>query len=141
MEETVVVLAASAVVCDRYGRVLLIKRAQEPGKGLWSVPGGSVQPGETLEAAAAREALEETGLQVSIGPELWSLRIPTGDGRTYEIHDFAAVVMGGTMTAGDDADEVRWVDPSELESLALTDNLADYLRDAGLIPAVPQNGS
>lgn len=130
------VLAASAVICDPDGRVLLIKRGQDPGKGLWSVPGGSVDPGETLAEAAAREALEETGLEVSIGRELWNLRIPTGDGRIYEIHDFEAAVLGGTLTAGDDAEEARWVTPDELDQLPLTDNLATYLRDAGLIPTL-----
>lgn len=135
MEDATVVLAASAVICDSEGRVLLIKRGNEPGKGLWSVPGGCVDPGESLAEAAAREAKEETGLEVNVERELWSLRVPTGDGRMYEIHDFAASVIGGTLAAGDDADEVRWVTPDELDELALTDNLDEYLRNAGLIPA------
>ncbi len=127
-----VVLAASVVVCDEQGRVLLVRRGTEPGRGLWSVPGGKVDPGESLPEAAAREALEETGLRVEVGRELWSLTIPTGDGRLYEIHDFAATVTGGVLLPGDDADEARWVADHELDTLPLTDDLATYLREAGV---------
>ncbi len=72
------VLAASAVITDSHGRVLLALRGTEPEKGRWSVPGGSVEPGGTLAEAAAREAFEETGLLVEIGRELWMVEIPTG---------------------------------------------------------------
>ncbi len=128
-----VVLAASAVVTDGAGRVLLIKRGKEPQKGRWSVPGGSVEPGESLQAAAAREVLEETGLQVSIGLELWSLTTPTADGRLFEIHDFAATVTGGDLRAADDADDARWVHLEELDGLPLTVGLASYLRRPGIV--------
>ncbi len=128
-----IVLAASAVITDDAGRVLLVKRGTEPEKGRWSVPGGSVEVGETLADAARREAFEETGLRVSIGRELWCVTIPSGDGRTFEVHDFAATVTGGHLTAGDDADDVRWVTAAELDRLPLTANLADYLRGAGVI--------
>lgn len=128
-----VVLAASAVVTDGKGRVLLVKRGNEPQRGRWSVPGGSVEPGESLREAAAREVLEETGLEVSIGPELWSLTTPTVDGRMFEIHDFAATVTGGFLLAGDDADDARWVHVEELKDLPLTADLPEYLRRAGVI--------
>ena len=126
-----VVLAASAVIFDGRGRVLLVKRGKEPQKGRWSVPGGSVEPGETLMEAAAREVREETGLTVIVGPELWSFSTPTADGRIYEIHDFAATVTGGELVAADDADDVRWVSPDELQDLPLTVDLPAYLRRAG----------
>jgi len=80
-----VVLAASAVITDDAGRVLLVLRGTEPEKGRWSVPGGSVESGETLAEAAAREAFEETGLRVSVGRELWCVTIPAGDGRVFEV--------------------------------------------------------
>lgn len=131
---TDVVLAAGAVVVDAQGRVLLVKRGEEPEKGRWSVPGGSVDPGETLVEAAAREAYEETGLHVEIIRELWVATVPTGDGRQFEIHDFLATVTGGTLTAGDDADDARWIDPNELDALPLTTGLADYLERAGVVP-------
>lgn len=128
-----VVLAASAVITDGAGRVLLVKRGKDPQKGRWSVPGGSVEPGESLEEAAAREVLEETGLLVSVGRELWSLTTPTADGRLFEIHDFAATVTGGFLMAGDDADDARWVHPDDLDTLPLTVGLVQYLRRAGII--------
>ncbi|MBA4609080.1 NUDIX hydrolase [Aeromicrobium sp. Marseille-Q0843] len=123
--------AAGAVVVDD-GRILLVRRGREPGRGLWSVPGGRVEPGESLEAACAREVLEETGLTVTVGPELWVVRLPTGDGREFEIHDFAATVTGGALLAGDDADEAAWFPLGELGTLPLVDSLLDHLRRAGL---------
>ncbi|QCU76903.1 NUDIX domain-containing protein [Citricoccus sp. SGAir0253] len=131
------ILAAGAVISDEAGRVLLVLRGREPQRGRWSVPGGRVEPGETLEQAAAREALEETGLRVRVGRELWWLRIPTGDGRAYEVHDFAATVAGGTLVPGDDADDARWVGAAALGTLPLTTDLAAYLARAG----VPRPGT
>src|SRR5579862_6341980 len=61
------IVGVGAVILDS-GRVLLVKRAHEPLKGEWSLPGGAVDVGETLEAAVAREILEETGLMVDVGP-------------------------------------------------------------------------
>lgn len=128
------VQAASAVITDAHGRVLLVLRGKEPQKGRWSVPGGSVEPGETLPAAAAREVFEETGLIVEIGRELWVVEIPIGDGRCYEVHDFAATPTGGTLQAGDDAVDVRWFASEELDQVPLTHDLAVYLARAGIIP-------
>ncbi len=131
-----VIPAASAVIVDEDGRVLLVLRGREPQKGRWSVPGGSAEPGETLEQTAAREAFEETGLRVRIGRELWSLTIPVGDGRAYDVHDFAATVVGGTLTPGDDAADARWVTAAELDELPLTVGLRDYFAGAGIVPPV-----
>lgn len=124
------VLAASAVITDESGRILLVRRGREPGRGLWSVPGGKVEPGESLQEAAVREVREETGLTVSIGRELWTVDVPTGDGRMYEIHDFAATVVSGTLHAGDDADEAGWFTFEELPQVPLVDTLFDHLQRA-----------
>ena len=129
-----VVLAASAVISDPDGRVLLVRRGHDPQRGRWSVPGGRVEPGESLEQAAAREVLEETGLVVDVGRELWIARVPAGAAREYEVHGFAAAVTGGVLGHGDDADDARWVDPGELHSLELTIDLLDHLRDSGIVP-------
>ena len=131
--DVTVILGASAVIVAD-GAILLVQRGHEPQLGRWSVPGGKVEQGETLEEAASREAYEETGLVVRVGVELWSLTIPYGDG-AFEVHDFAATVTGGTLRAGDDAADVRWVPFGELEDLPLTDGLIGYLRRGGVLPA------
>ncbi|WP_431887255.1 NUDIX hydrolase [Nocardiopsis alba] len=127
--------AAGAVVTDDLGRVLLVLRGTEPERGRWSVPGGSAEPGETFARAAARETLEETGLVVEIGRELWTVEIPAGDGRVYEVRDFAATVTAGVPRAGDDAEDVRWFSPDELDEVPLTRGLRDHLARAGVVPA------
>src|SRR5437763_11981549 len=81
------VACAGAVIRDRPGRILLVLRANDPGRGLWSLPGGRVEPGETPEQAVVREVREETGLEVSVGPAL--LRIAIGD---YQGDDYAATI-------------------------------------------------
>lgn len=124
--------AASAIILDQQRRVLLVLRGQEPEKGRWSVPGGSCEPGESYADAAAREAFEETGLHVAIDRELWIVMIPAGDGRVFEVHDFAATVIGGELTPGDDAEDARWFYDAELDTIPVTHNLAEYLRRAGV---------
>jgi acetyl-CoA carboxylase carboxyl transferase subunit beta len=122
------VRCAGAVVRDDTGRLLLIRRGTEPSKGRWSLPGGRLEPGETPPQAAEREVLEETGVVVSVGAELGCVTI----GR-YLVHDFAATVIGGSMRAGDDADEVRWVAVDELDDLPLTPGLLSELRRMGAL--------
>jgi acetyl-CoA carboxylase carboxyl transferase subunit beta len=127
------ILGASAVIVAD-GAILLVQRGHEPQLGRWSVPGGRVEPGETLAEAAAREAYEETGLEVRIGAELWSLTIPDGD-RSFEVHDFAATVTGGKLRAGDDAADVRWIPLDDLDQWPLTEDLLGYLTRGGILPS------
>ncbi|MGR2754031.1 NUDIX hydrolase [Agromyces arachidis] len=133
-----VVLAAGAVITDDEGRVLLVRRRHAPQRGRWSVPGGRVEAGETLLQAAAREALEETGVRVAIGRELWAVHVPAGDGRVYEVHDFAARPVGGALAPGDDATDARWVGPGALSRLRTTTHLVSHLRGAGIAPSLPR---
>ncbi|KJR06986.1 NUDIX hydrolase [Gordonia sihwensis] len=129
------VLAAGAVIVDDGGRILMVKRGHAPEKGRWSVPGGHVEAGETLAEAAAREVREETGLEAVIGRELWCAIIDYSDAETFEIHDFAATVIGGELRAGDDAEDARWMTADELERAPLVGRLRAHLRAAGIPPS------
>ncbi|MGY6564960.1 MAG: NUDIX domain-containing protein [Halomonadaceae bacterium] len=126
--------AACTVIQRDDGAILMVKRLNPPEVGLWSVPGGKVEPGESLRAAAAREAFEETGLHVEVGQRLWTAQLALDDDLVYELHDFAATPIDGVLRAGDDAAEVRWVPASELGSLPLVTKLFDHLCAAGLAP-------
>jgi 8-oxo-dGTP diphosphatase len=115
---------AGAVILDDTGRLLLVRRGHDPGRGLWSLPGGRVEDGETVAEAVRREVREETGLDVRVGPLLGV--VTRGE---YVIHDHEAYVEGGSLRAGDDATDARWCDPAELAGLPLTDGLLDFLRE------------
>ncbi|MGC5255204.1 NUDIX domain-containing protein [Gordonia sp. DT218] len=127
------VVGVGAVVWDSADRLLLVQRRYPPQAGRWSVPGGKVEPGETLPAAAAREVEEETGLIVEVGAQAWVVDIPGDDDVLYEVHDFVAEYRSGTIRAGDDAADARWVAACELNELPLTDGLVDHLRRYGLL--------
>ena len=117
------VVGVGAVVLDA-ARVLLVKRGHEPLKGEWSLPGGAVELGETLETAIAREVREETGLDVEVGPivdVLDRLRYDT-DGRVkyhYVLIDILCRPSGGTLASASDADAAAWVTIAELSVLGV----------------------
>jgi 8-oxo-dGTP diphosphatase len=139
---TLVIPCVGAVIKDRTGRLLLIKRGHDPDKGLWSIPGGRIEDGETDKEALVREVREETGLIVTAGPLIGSVRrpggtIPDGTGASgptveLDIRDYAATVTGGDLQAGDDADGAVWAGPRELSLLPLTDGLLDALQGWGV---------
>ena len=129
------IVGVGAVVVDGNGHVLLVKRAHEPLKGEWSLPGGGVEVGETLEAAVAREILEETGLTVDVGPVVEVLdRIQHApDGRVefhFVIIDYLCHAAGDRLTCGSDADDVRWVRPDELAAYRVTDKATSVINKA-----------
>jgi ADP-ribose pyrophosphatase YjhB (NUDIX family) len=114
---------------DQSGRLLLVQRANEPGRGLWSLPGGRVEQGEDDAAALVREMAEETGLVVQPGGLVG--RVRRGP---YEIADYRCRVVGGTLIAGDDALAVRWCDATTLLELPLVPLLLETLREWDALP-------
>lgn len=137
---TRVIACVGAVIKDDAGRLLLIKRGHDPGRGLWSVPGGRVEASEADEEAVVREVREETGLIVVTGPLIGGVRLPGGidshgTETEYEVRDYAAAVTGGQLAAGDDADDVMWAVPDALGALPLTDGLLATLRGWGVVLA------
>ena len=123
------VVAVGAFVFDAAGRVLLVQRGTPPAAGRWTVPGGKLEPGETLAAAVAREVREETGLVVEVGA-LVEVVERIADGYHYVILDYAARAVGGALAAGSDAAAARFVDDAELAALPLTDGLLPVLARA-----------
>ncbi|SDX48483.1 mutator mutT protein [Modestobacter sp. DSM 44400] len=124
-----------AVVRDERGRLLLIRRGHAPSRGSWSVPGGRVEHGESEEAAVVREVAEETGLTVTAGALLGRVRIPAG-GVVFTVADFACRLADPEQrpVAGDDADDVAWVDAAGLAALECTPGLAEALGGWGALP-------
>ena len=124
-----------AVVHDPQGRLLLIRRAREPSRGLWSLPGGRVEPGETLTEAVEREVLEETGLEVRAGAPVGRVEI-AGPGYVYDVVDLACALVrpDAEPVAGDDADAVTFADAAALERLTCAPRLVETLRGWGVLP-------
>ncbi len=119
--------------------VLLVKRGVEPSKGLWSLPGGGVEVGESLKEACAREILEETGITASVGPlvEVFERILRDDQGRVeyhYVLLDYLCSAQAADPQAGDDADQARWVALGDLEQARLTpDTLRVIYKAAKLI--------
>ena len=127
------------VLIEEGGRYLIIKRAAEPDSGLWSIPGGLVELGEKASDAAAREALEETGLVVEIVDRVGVVDkiVYDDEGRVkyhFVILDFKARPLSGDMTPMDDASDALWVAPEELPRYSLTPTLVELLKRIGLYP-------
>ncbi|MEV5411655.1 NUDIX domain-containing protein [Thermopolyspora sp. NPDC052614] len=124
-----------AIVFDDAGRLLLIRRAHPPGEGLWSLPGGRVEPGESDAEAVVREVREETGLTVAVGPLAGTVDRPAPGDAVYEINDYLASVTAGRLAADDDASDARWCTPGDLARLPLTPGLLDALTEWRVLPA------
>ena len=126
------VVGVGAVIIDRY-RILLEKRKNEPSKGKWSVPGGLVELGESVEEAVVREVQEETGLEVD-EPRLVDVvnYVSLGEKGAviyhYVILDYLVAVRSGKVKAASDADALRWVPFNEVEEYDLTESFRLFFR-------------
>lgn len=122
-------------VAVRNDSILLIRRGTPPGEGLWSVPGGRVQRGETLVEAAQRELKEETGLDGDVGETVGWIEL-IGHRRHYVVVDFWVVIDPGAVpVAGTDASDAAWVPFEDLERWDLVDGLHQFLTDHQVIPS------
>lgn len=123
------------IVLDPSGRILLIRRGQEPARGCWSVPGGRVRPGESAVDATRREILEETALAVTVGDLVGIVERDAPDGSVYLIRDFACTPLGPPfdVRAGDDADDAGWFTPDQVRDLDCAPGLLEAFEEWGVL--------
>lgn len=129
------VRCVGAIVGDRAGRLLLVRRAHPPGAGLWSLPGGRAREGESDEQALVREVREETGLTVRVDSLVGTVQRAGPPGTVFDIRDYAATLAAGTLRAADDARDARWVTYEDFASLPLTEGLGEALAAWRVLPA------
>jgi 8-oxo-dGTP diphosphatase len=122
-------------VAVQNGKILLVRRGRPPSEGLWSLPGGRVEWGETLAEAVVREVHEETGLRVKIGDLAGVVeRTHLDEGFHYVILDYFVEVVGDDIRPGGDALEAAWAPLDELDRLDLVPHLTEALREFGVLP-------
>lgn len=134
-------LAAVSVAIVRDGRVLLVRRGREPGRGAWAFPGGRVEAGESREAAARRELAEETALRAgALSPCRTVAILPAGPGAPgFDLTVFAGSEAEGVLEAGDDAEAAGWFAAAELDGIPVIGNVLEIAREL-LAAAVPAAG-
>ncbi len=128
-----IVGVAAVVLWD--GQVLLVQRGREPAKGLWGLPGGMLELGETVTEGVRREVWEECGVEIEVGPLVGVFEPMQRDdaGRLryhYVVLDYLARYVGGELQAADDADDARWVSPAELERLPMLVETREMIKRA-----------
>jgi 8-oxo-dGTP diphosphatase len=131
-------VGVGAVIFGSDGAVVLVKRRHEPLAGQWSLPGGMLELGETLEAGVEREMFEETGLHVDVGPvvEVFDRILLDDEGRVryhFVLVDYVCTVRGGSLTAGSDVSDVIWADPAALAPYRLAAKARDVVDKATVL--------
>jgi ADP-ribose pyrophosphatase YjhB (NUDIX family) len=127
-------VGVGALIFDR-GRILMAQRGKEPLLGWWSLPGGAVEIGESLDFAVRREVREETGLEVEpLGVfEIFERILRDAEGKPeyhYVLIDYVCRITGGTLRAGDDVCRVEWVKPAALRELQITEGTLGVIEKA-----------
>ncbi len=126
-----------AVVFDDCGRLLLVKRANPPAQGLWSLPGGRQEPGESASEGVVREVREETGVEVRVQREVGTVQRPAPSGDTYVIRDFLCSTVGDfVVVAADDAADARFFEIEEVGHLSTSEGLIGALQEWDLLPRI-----
>jgi 8-oxo-dGTP diphosphatase len=128
-----------AAVVLRDGHVLLVQRGREPARGLWGLPGGMLELGETLAEGVRREVWEECGVEIEVGAVVGVFEPMQRDteGRLryhYVVLDYLARYVGGELQAADDADDARWIRLEELERLPMLAATREMIRTAAAKP-------
>lgn len=128
-------IAAVAAIVLRADQVLLVQRGREPAKGLWGIPGGMLELGETAADGVRREVLEECGIEIEVGPLIALFEPMQRDsaGRLryhYVVLDFLARYVAGELTAADDAADARWVALDALEQWPMPAETRAIIRKA-----------
>lgn len=126
-------IAVGAVVF-KDDRVLLVKRSNPPAKGMWAVPGGKIQAGETMQQALIRELKEETGLNIKVGEIIYVFDVIQRNDNArlnyhYVIIDFLCELKDGQLKAGDDALEARWISKKELKQINVNEKTKMMLKE------------
>lgn len=130
-------VAVGAIIIDK-GSILLVRRDQEPARGLWSLPGGRVERGESLREAIVREVREETAVDVEVdfllGVAERVVRDDDGDiSFHYVILDYVCLPRTFDVKFGDDVSDARWIPVGELTDMQLTTGLLEFLADRGVL--------
>ena len=140
------IVGVGAVIVKE-GRAIIVRRANEPYKGEWSIPGGRVELGESLRDAVCREMREETGLEVEVGALIdvfERIQLDHGPGPAaphvrhhFVIIDYLCTCVGGALCAGDDADDAAWVTSEELGRYDIRESAVAVIRKAMAMAAAP----
>jgi 8-oxo-dGTP diphosphatase len=129
------VLGIGALIFNGARQILLVERGREPLKGMWSLPGGVLETGETLIEGIIREVLEETGLVIEPVQvvEIFERIMRDDQGKPeyhYVLIDYICTVAGGELAAADDVSDVRWVSKQDLSSIRLTEGTLGVIEKA-----------